>query len=106
MQDRKTYFYSLVRLDSHKMCIRDRLRVVCNEETVVREKTPKTQPRKSYFVIDAPQLVVDKEIETKKSEKGLLNKIAVKKQDGGESGEAEKKNAEHKGCLLYTSRCV
>ncbi len=76
------------------------LRVVCNEETVVREKTPKTQTRKSYFVIDEPQLVVEKEIETKKSEKGLLNKIAVKKQDGGESGEAEKKNAEHKGNLF------
>ena len=51
-------------------------------------------------MIDEPQLVVEKEIETKKSEKGLLNKIAVKKQDGGESGEAEKKNAEHKGNLF------
>lgn len=30
----------------------------------------------------------------------MLNKIAVKKQDGGESGEAEKKNAEHKGNLF------
>lgn len=76
------------------------LRVVCNEETVVREKNTKTQNRKSYFVIDEPQLVVEKEIETKKNEKGLLNKIAVKKQDGGESGEAEKKNAEHKGNLF------
>ena len=37
-------------------------------------------------MIDEPQLVVEKEIETKKSEKGLLNKIAVKKQDGGEKG--------------------
>ena len=76
------------------------LRVVCNEETVVREKNTKTQNRKSYFVIDEPQLVVEKEIETKKNEKGLLNKIAVKKQDGGESAEADKKNAEHKGNLF------
>lgn len=51
-------------------------------------------------MIDEPQLVVEKEIETKKNEKGLLNKIAVKKQDGGESAEADKKNAEHKGNLF------
>ena len=76
------------------------LRVVCNEETVVREKAPKKETRKSYFVIDEPQLVVEKEIETKKNEKGLLNKIAVKKQDGTETAEVQKKPADHKGNLF------
>ena len=58
------------------------LRVVCNEETVVREKTGRKDKKQSYFVVDQPQLIVEKEEENKKNEKGLLEKIAVKKQEG------------------------
>ena len=57
------------------------LRVVCNEETVVREKTNKKDKKQSYFVVEQPQLIVEKE-EDGKNEKSLLDKIAVKKQDG------------------------
>lgn len=64
------------------------LRVVCNEETLVREKTQKGE-KKSYFVIDSPQMVVEKDTqEDKKTEKSLLNKFVVKKQIKNEAVES------------------
>lgn len=78
------------------------LRVVCNEETVVREKAPAREGRRSYFVIEEPQLVIEKENEPqKKSDKGLLNKIVVKKQEPARTEEtAEEKNTESKTGLF------
>ena len=72
------------------------LRVVCNEETVVREKPNKKDKKQSYFVVEQPQLIVEKE-DDKKNEKSLLDKIAVKKQEGTLSSTEEKPQGQRGG---------